>query len=58
MGVLQSLSPGDHVIAPQDLYHGTARLLKERFARWGLNTSFVDMTDIDNIRQGINAATN
>ncbi len=57
MGVLQSLSPGDHVIAPQDLYHGTARLLKEGFARWGLNTSFVDMTDIDNIRQGINPAT-
>src|ERR687897_2693693 len=24
MSILQSLSPGDHVIAPNDVYHGTA----------------------------------
>lgn len=45
MSVLQALSPGDHVIAPADAYHGTTRLLREVFASWGLDASYVDMTD-------------
>ena len=55
--VFQSLSTGDHLIAPQDLYHGTAVLLRDRLARWGLHTSFVDMTDLDSVREAINPAT-
>ena len=55
--VFQSLSPGDHVIAPLDLYHGTARLLRERLARWGLHSSFVDMTDLDKVREAVMPAT-
>lgn len=43
--VFQALAPGDHVIAPSDAYHGTRRLLRETFGPWGLETSFVDMTD-------------
>ncbi|MCE2463817.1 MAG: aminotransferase class V-fold PLP-dependent enzyme [Dehalococcoidia bacterium] len=57
MSVFQSLSPGDHVIAPRDIYHGTARLLREVMARWNLDTSFVDMTDIDVVRQAIIPST-
>ena len=53
MSVFQSLSSGDHVIVPQDLYHGTARLLRERLARWGLHASFIDMPDIDKVRAAI-----
>ncbi|MBI4735034.1 MAG: PLP-dependent transferase [candidate division NC10 bacterium] len=45
MSVFQALAPGDHVVAPRDAYHGTARLLRDTFAPWGLETSFVDMTD-------------
>jgi cystathionine gamma-synthase len=45
MSVLQALSPGDHVLAPNDVYHGTARLLREHFVPWGLEVTFVDMTD-------------
>src|SRR5687768_9557288 len=44
--VFQALSPGDHVVAPNDAYHGTGRLLRETFTRWGLGVSFVDMTDL------------
>ena len=55
--VFQSLATGDHVIAPQDLYHGTALLLRERLARWGLHASFVDMTDIDAVSEAVNPAT-
>jgi cystathionine gamma-synthase len=55
--VFQTLAPGDHVIAPQDLYHGTAKLLNETFARWQLRTSYVDMTDPDNVRREVNGST-
>jgi cystathionine gamma-synthase len=43
--VFQALAPGDHVIAPDDCYHGTSRMLREVFAPWGIETSFVDMSD-------------
>ena len=57
MSVFQTLSPGDHVIAPRDIYHGTAGLLRGMLARWNLKTSFVDMTDIDEFRRAIDSAT-
>src|SRR6185369_2078521 len=44
--VFQSLAPGDHVVAPTDAYYGTGKLLREVYAGWGLQTSFVDMTDL------------
>ena len=43
--VFGALGPGDHVIAPTDVYHGTARLLREHFARWGLTVTFADLTE-------------
>ena len=43
--VFHTLAAGDHVIAPSDCYHGTAALLRDVFARWGLEASFVDLTD-------------
>ena len=55
--VFQALAPGDHVIAPDDCYHGTARLLREVFAPWGLQTTFVDMTDADNARRAVQPNT-
>ena len=55
--VFQALAPGDHVIAPDDCYHGTARLLREVFAPWGLQTTFVDMTDADNVRDAVQPNT-
>jgi cystathionine gamma-synthase len=45
MAVLQALATGDHVVASQDLYHGTTRILKELFGPWGLQATFVDTTD-------------
>jgi cystathionine gamma-synthase len=43
--VFQALKAGDHVIVAAETYHGTAKLLREVFAPWGLEVSFVDMTD-------------
>mgnify|MGYP003694771739 CR=1 FL=1 len=42
--IFQGLQPGDHVVAPLDIYHGTANVLKHLFAKWQVGASFVDMT--------------
>ncbi|MEP6730430.1 MAG: aminotransferase class V-fold PLP-dependent enzyme [bacterium] len=47
MAVFQALSPGDHVIAPDDAYYGTLRQLREIFAVWGLEADVADMTNLD-----------
>jgi cystathionine gamma-synthase len=55
--VLQALAPGDHVIAPTDVYHGMTKLLREVYMRWGLEVSFVDMTKLDEIKQAVRPKT-
>lgn len=55
--VLQALSSGDHVVAPSDCYHGTAALLRDVFARWGLEATFVDMTDPAQVQRAIRPTT-
>ncbi|HEX7981338.1 MAG TPA: aminotransferase class I/II-fold pyridoxal phosphate-dependent enzyme [Gemmatimonadaceae bacterium] len=44
--VFQVLAPGDHVIAPEDAYYGTLKLLREVFAPWGLQADACDMSDL------------
>jgi cystathionine gamma-synthase len=55
--VFQALAPGDHVVAPHDAYHGTGRLLRETFARWGLAVTFVDMTNLTEVRAAVRDTT-
>jgi cystathionine gamma-synthase len=55
--VFQSLAPGDHVVAPTDAYFGTGRLLRDVFAGWGLQSSFVDMTDLRAVEAAVHANT-
>jgi cystathionine gamma-synthase len=57
MAVLQSLAPGDHVIAPGDAYHGTGKLLRDVFIPWGLEVSFVDMTDLQQVTAALRPTT-
>jgi len=57
MAVFQSLNPGEHVLAPQDAYYGTLRQLRELLLRWGLEVSFVDMTDLSALQQSIQKNT-
>jgi cystathionine gamma-synthase len=44
--VFRALLPGDHVVAPLDMYHGIRKLLREVLAPWGLGVSFVDSGDL------------
>jgi len=55
--ILKTLKPGAHVIASNDLYGGTYRLFTKVFEPYGIDFSFVDMTDINNIKTAINSET-
>jgi cystathionine gamma-synthase len=57
MAVFQSLAPGDHVIIPDDAYHGVSRLVREIMAPWGLQASVVDMTNLDAVRAALRPNT-
>lgn len=47
--ILQALGPGDHVLLPDDLYHGTRRYVSEVLGPWGLASDFIDMSDAANV---------
>ena len=56
--VLDLLDAGDHLIASDDLYGGTFRLLdKVRRRSAGLQVSFVDLSDLDVVRAAIRPNT-
>jgi cystathionine beta-lyase len=54
---LMLLQPGDHVVASEDIYGGTFRVLTTLFKRWGLSVSFVDTTDARRVRDALQPTT-
>jgi cystathionine gamma-lyase len=44
--VIEALSSGDHVVCGNDLYGGTYRVFTQVFARFGVDFTFVDTTDL------------
>lgn len=56
--ILELLQPGDHIIAMDDLYGGTYRLLERvRKRSAGLQVSFVDMCDLKKVEAAIRPET-
>ena len=55
--IAKLFSSGDHIISCNDLYGGTYRIFTKVFGRFGLDFSFVDMTDISNIEKAITSKT-
>jgi len=51
------LRPGDHIVAMDDLYGGTVRLFKEVFEPYGLEFTFVDLTDPEAAAQAFRPET-
>lgn len=51
------LEPKAHVVAAEDIYGGTYRLLSGLFARWGLQVSWVDATNTDALSAAIRSDT-
>jgi cystathionine gamma-synthase len=56
MAIFQSLKPGSHIIAPDDMYHGLRNLLKNVFAD-SITCDFIDVNDGQVIRQHIKPST-
>lgn len=54
---LQLFKPGDHIITGHDIYGGTYRLFANIFTEQGYKFSFVDMKNVDNVRQAITPQT-
>jgi cystathionine gamma-synthase len=57
LAVFSLLRPGDHVIAPIEAYHGTAKQLRDIIGPMGVSYSFVDMTNPDVVRKALNDKT-
>jgi cystathionine beta-lyase/cystathionine gamma-synthase len=56
--VLMSVTgTGTHVVAPRQIYGGTYALLVSVLARFGVETTFVDTTDVDAVRAAVRPTT-
>jgi cystathionine gamma-lyase len=55
--VLKLLNAGDHVIAGENLYGGSHRMMERIYGRFGLTFSFVDMRDPERVAKAITPST-
>jgi cystathionine beta-lyase/cystathionine gamma-synthase len=55
--VIKLLSPGDEVIAGNDMYGGTYRLFSKIFEKFGIRFHYVQMDDISKVKSHINEHT-
>ncbi|ASA96523.1 MULTISPECIES: cystathionine beta-lyase [Anoxybacillus] len=51
------LSKGDHVLITDDVYGGTYRIITDVLSRFGIEHTFVDMTDLDAVARHIRPNT-
>lgn len=51
------LSAGDHMVAMDDLYGGTRRLITQVFERLGISCDFADLSDIKNLEPALKSNT-
>lgn len=51
------LSPGDHVVIPNDAYGGTFRLFAKVVSRWGVEWSVADTSDPASVRAALRPRT-
>ena len=55
--VLKLLQPGDEVLASDDLYGGSYRLLTAVFGKFGIKSRFIDMRDAASVREQMSEDT-
>jgi cystathionine gamma-synthase len=55
--VVQGLEPGDHILAADDVYWGLRKVIGDVFGKAGLETTYVDMTNLDAVRAAMRPAT-
>ncbi len=52
-GVLAVVKNGDHIIAADDLYGGSFHMLKEELNQFGIETTFVSFTNLNDVEKEI-----
>lgn len=57
MTMIQALGPGSHVVAPDDAYFGTTKLMREIFGPWGVEVTLVNTTDLAAVEKAVRANT-
>lgn len=55
--VLRLFAPGDHILAGNDVYGGTFRLFERVLRPFGLDFSYVDTTDLEQVRTNLRPNT-
>jgi cystathionine gamma-lyase len=55
--ILALLRPGDHVVAPEDMYGGTYRLIKEILEPMNVKFTFTDFTNLELIKKALLPST-
>ena len=55
--IIKTLKPGDHVLSTNDLYGGSYRLFRQVFEPYGIEFSFIDMTDLEQVRDSMTDST-
>ena len=55
--ILRMFEPGDEIISTSDLYGGTYRIFTKVYERYGLKFKFVDMGDLDAIKNAVTDKT-
>ncbi len=51
------LSSGDHIVITEDVYGGTYRMVTQVLTRFGIEHTFVDMTDLNQVKEAIKPNT-
>lgn len=55
--IIKLLKPGDEILAINDLYGGTYRLMRKIYEGFGIISRFVDMSDPDKLKKSISDKT-
>jgi len=55
--VLKLLQAGDHIVAVDDIYGGAYRLFEQVYKKFGIDVSYVDTTDAENVFNAITPKT-
>ena len=55
--IMKMFRPGDHIVASDDMYGGSYRLFTSTFEPYGIQFSFIDMTDLGLVKATIKKST-
>ena len=55
--LVQGLEPGDHILAPDDVYWGLRKVIGDVFGKWPVEATYVDMTDLDAVHAALRPNT-